>query len=385
LGPRRYGKTTLINAVLAQARDDGLVAIKVNFLGVLTLDDIAERIERAYTEQLESKLKQWFTGLVRTLQPTLTGGGGPVPASPATRRFAREQGVDLAEVEPSGPHGRVTRDDVAAAAEEGGEPEPSEEREAARERGRDEAPALPDFERFGPVERVPMRGIRRVTAQRVAVSWREIPPVTPPDVVDVTDLERWRREHRDEVEQAGGTLDIMVLVAKAVAGLLVRYPRFNASIDVEAQEMVLRHHRHLGFAVDTDDGLIVPVVRDVDRRPLTDLAVALSDLIERTRSREVTGEELEGGTFTITNVGPLGGAGFTPLIRHPEVAILGMGEARLQQVVVGDLDDHRTEVRLLLPLSLAYDHRIADGADAARFVGELGDALATPESLLLAV
>lgn len=324
---------------------------------------------------------------------------GPVPASPATRRLARELDVELTDVEPSGPHDRVTPDDVRAAADHqaaepptGGKPR---EQEAPEERGADEqapeaqqrptvaTPPLPDFEQFGRVERVKMRGVRRITAERVTVSWREIPHVTHHDVVDVTALERWRREHRGDVEDAGGDLTLMVLVGKAIAGLLPRHPRFNASLDLDAQEIVLKHHCHLGFAVDTDDGLIVPVLRDVDRRSMMEVAVELSGLIERVRARDVSNEDLQGGTFTITNVGPLGGAGFTPLIRHPEVAILGMGQARLESVVTGDLDDHRTEVRFRLPLSLAYDHRVADGADAARFVTELGEALADPDRLLL--
>lgn len=311
--------------------------------------------------------------------------GGPVPASPATRRFAREQGIDLDEVEGSGPHGRVTRADVEAAAgrvdaEHGdadGEERPREERPRAQ------TPELPDFEQWGPIERVRLRGIRRTTAKRVAVSWREIPHVTHHDLVDVTALERWRRHYRARVEDAGGDLSLMVLVTKAVVGVLARHPRFNASLDLDAEELILKQHYHVGLAVDTEDGLIVPVIRDVDRKPLIDLAAEVSDLIGRVRDRDVGGEELTGSTFTITNVGPLGGAGFTPLIRHPEVAILGMGRARLEQVVTGDLDSHRTEVQLRLPLSLAYDHRVVDGADAARFVGDLAGAIADPGALLL--
>lgn len=320
--------------------------------------------------------------------PEVSEDGHPVPAAPATRQLARERGVDLAQVEPSGPHGRVTRSDVEAAAEGAGAAEEhgrdGQERDGGERRREPERPSLPDFERWGPIERVPLRGIRRTTARRVAVSWREIPHVTHHELVDVTALERWRREHADQVKESGGALSLMVLMMKALAGVLPRYPRFNASLDVDANEIVLKHHHHLGIAVDTDDGLIVPVVRDVDRKPLLDLAIEVGELVTRVRDRDIDSDELAGGTFTITNVGPLGGAGFTPLIRHPEVAILGMGRARLEPVVVGDLDDHRFDVALQLPLSLAYDHRIADGADAARFVSDLADALADPGSLLLA-
>ncbi len=312
---------------------------------------------------------------------------GPVPASPSTRRLARERGVDLTEIEPTGEHGRVTADDVEAAAESG----PTEraeagEREAGRreerEEPREQTPE-PDHERWGPVERVPLRGVRRTTAQRLTQSWQQIPHVTHHDVLDVTALERWRREQAPRVEEAGGDLTLMVLMMKAVAGVLPHHPRFNASLDLDAEEVVLKRHYHLAIAVDTEDGLIVPVIRDVDRRSLIDLAVDVSDVIRRVRDRDVSGDELRGGTFTITNIGPLGGAGFTPLIQLPQVAILGMGRARLEQVVTGDLDAHRTEVQFRLPLSLAYDHRVADGADAARFVGELAEAIADPGALLL--
>lgn len=311
---------------------------------------------------------------------------GPVPASPSTRRLARERGVDLTEVEPTGEHGRVTAADVEAAAGVGpAEEEPREPAEEGREQPeaeRERAPE-PEHERWGPVERVPLRGVRRTIARRLTASWQQIPHVTHHDVLDVTALERWRREQAPQVEEAGGELTLMVLTMKAVAGVLGRHPRFNASLDLDAEELVLKRHYHLAIAVDTDDGLIVPVIRDVDRRSLIDLAVEVSDLIRRVRDREVEGDELRGGTFTITNIGPLGGAGFTPLIQLPQVAILGMGRARLEQVVTGDLDDHRTEVQFRLPLSLAYDHRVADGADAARFVADLAEAIADPGALLL--
>ncbi|MFP4310570.1 MAG: dihydrolipoamide acetyltransferase family protein [Nitriliruptoraceae bacterium] len=293
--------------------------------------------------------------------------GGPVPASPATRRRARELQVDLAQVEATGEDGRVTRSDIEAAAEDRSEPAPEDD----------------EHERWGPVERVRLRGVRRTTARRVAASWQQIPHVTHHDVLDVTALERWRREQAPRVEEAGGELTLLVLVMKAVAGVLARHPRLNASLDLDAEEVVLKRHYHLAIAVDSEDGLLVPVVRDVDHTPLLDLAVRFSDLVARTRARDLDREELGGGTFTITNIGPLGGTGFTPLIQPPQVAILGMGRARLEQVVTGDLDAHRTEVQLRLPISLAYDHRVVDGADAARFVADLATALADPNALLL--
>lgn len=312
-----------------------------------------------------------------------TPEGTPVPASPATRRLARELGVDLSAVEPSGPEGRVTADDVRAAA-----PDAEEQAEEAEKAEKPEKPgeaAAPDVERWGPVERVDLRGVRRSVARTMTTSWSRIPHVTHHELADVTKLERFRRAHAADVAERGGDLSLMILVMKALAGLLERHPRFNASLDDDAGQLILKRYRHVGVAVDTDDGLMVPVVRDVDRKPLADLAVEVSELVSRTRHRELERDEMQGGSITVTNVGPLGGVAFTPIIRHPEVAIVGMASARLEQVVLGDLDEHRLEVRYVLPLSVSFDHRVNDGADAARFTSDLAAALGDPQSLLLHV
>lgn len=320
---------------------------------------------------------------------TSDGDTGPVPASPATRRLARELGVELSEVSGSGPNGRVTADDVRAASSSTDaevEREPSEEREPAEERlGAERS----DHERWGPVERVELRGVRRSIAAAMTTSWSQIPHVTHHDLADITELERFRRAHTSDVHERGGDLSLMILVMKALAGVIERHPRFNASLDADAGELVLKRYRNVGIAVDTDEGLIVPVVRDVDRKPITDLAVEVTELVERTRRRELTRDEMQGGSITVTNVGPLGGTSFTPIIRHPEVAIVGMARARLQQIALDDpddldhLDDAQLHVRLVLPLSISFDHRVNDGADAARFTSDLVSALSDPESLLL--
>lgn len=308
---------------------------------------------------------------------------GPVPAAPSTRRLARELGIDLGQIEGSGPAGRVLAADVRAAVGR----RPGEAREAAApEQQPAQPPAgampLPDFAKWGRVDRVPLRGVRRATAWHMASSWAQVPHATHYDVADITGLERFRR---GETAQAGGRLTLTVLVMKALAGVLERHPRFNASLDLDAGELVLKHYHHIGIAVDTPDGLIVPVIRDVDRKPLTELAAETSGLVERTRRREITREEMQGGTITITNVGPLGGTALTPIVRYPEVAIVGMARARLETVVRGDLDHHESDPRLLLPLSVSFDHRVNDGADAARFAADLAGALSDPESLLLSV
>ncbi|MGE0821222.1 MAG: 2-oxo acid dehydrogenase subunit E2 [Candidatus Binatia bacterium] len=324
---------------------------------------------------------------------------GPVPASPSTRRLARELEVDLHVVAGSGPGNRVTADDVRkAAGEEKNRPERGkapEKEEAAEAKptaaGRklrlfgETLPPLPDFSRWGPVEQVPLRSIRRATARRMALAWSQIPHVTHQDVADITELEAFRRRHLAAVEEQSGKLSLMVFVMQAVVAGLKQFPRFNASLDPEAGELILKQYYHIGVAVDTEHGLIVPVIRDVDRKSLTELATELTELIERVRQGKGKPEDMRGGTFTITNPGPIGGTAFTPIINYPEVAILGLARAGLEPVVEGDLDNFTIVPRLRLPLHLAFDHRVNDGADAARFLRTIIDILSDPESFILNV
>lgn len=313
-----------------------------------------------------------------------------VPASPAVRRFARELGVDLRAVEGTGPGGRITEDDVKAyirqltAAGRSGPIAPVSS-----------TPPLPDFARWGPVQRRPLRGIRRKTAENVSLSWQMVPHVTQFDLADVTELEAARKAYvsrrRDEyarARQAAGDqepgpppppLTMTVLVMKAVAKLLPQYPQFNSSLDPVSGELIVKQYYHIGVAVDTEHGLIVPVVRDVDRKGILQLAREVDDLARRARDRKVDIEELRGGTFTVSNLGGLGGTGFTPIVNYPEVAILGIARSREEPVVV----DGRPSTRVMLPLCLSYDHRVIDGADGVRFLRALAGILADPLDLLL--
>lgn len=309
-------------------------------------------------------------------------GRKPVPATPGVRRRARELGVDLAVVTGSGPEGRITETDVRVAAGElapgaAVPAAPAGVEEPARPLAlpKAELPALPRFERWGPVEREPLRSVRRRTAEHMSLAWAAIPHVTHLDQADITDLERARR--RDEEVVPGLTLTVFFLKAAAIA--LQAHPRFNATLDHERGELVLKRYYHLGVAVDTERGLIVPVLRDVDKKRIPELARELSVLVERTRAGTATLEELRGGTFTITNTGRLGGTGATPMINYPEVAILAVARAREMPVV----RDGQIVVRLLLPLGLSFDHRVVDGADAARFMADLVGLLEDPERLLL--
>ncbi|SDL00487.1 pyruvate dehydrogenase E2 component (dihydrolipoamide acetyltransferase) [Modicisalibacter muralis] len=297
----------------------------------------------------------------------------PVPAAPSTRRLARERGVDLHDIEPSGPQGRVTTEDVEAAAKEGGRQPPGSGK------------ALPDFSQWGDTERVAIRSVRRVTAERMTQSWTQIPHVYHQDVADVTELERFRHDYEASAQENGGKFTLTILVMKAMVFALKQFPHFNASLDNENQEIVLKRYFHVGLAVATERGLLVPVIRDVDKKNLIELTEAVSTTVERARNGELGREDMEGGCMTLTNPGPLGGTALTPLINLPEVAILGLGQARLEPVVHGDLDNYEVKPRLLLPLSLGFDHRVNDGADAANFVTTLIGALEDPQSLLLKI
>jgi len=313
---------------------------------------------------------------------------GPVPASPATRRLARELGVDLHRVTPTGSGGLVSADDVRAFADTGKE---MVEAPAAAEVIPAEAPALtipsptlPDFSKWGPVERVPFRSIRRATAKQMVIAWSQIPHVTSQDEVDITKLETFRQKHKAEIEAEGGRLTMTVFALKAVATALKTYPQFNATLDVEAGEIVIKNYYHIGVAVSTDNGLIVPVVRDVDRKSIKELAVEIQDIVQKTRSRKISRDDLQGGTFTITNAGAMGGGYFAPIINFPEVAILGMGQGRLQPAVVDKGDgEHEIAPRLIMPIVLCIDHRVLDGADAIKFLKMVIEALEDPDELLI--
>jgi len=313
---------------------------------------------------------------------------GPVPASPATRRLARELGVDLRLITASGPVGLVTAEDVRAFAKEGKKavevPAVAEVKPAEVKPISIAIPPLPDFTRWGPVERIPVRSIRKATAKQMALAWSQIPHVHNQNMVDMTKLEAFRQKHKPEIEGKGGKLTITVFALKAVATALKTYPKFNATLDTESGEIIIKHYFHIGVAVNTEDGLIVPVVRDVDRKSITELAIELNDLVQRTRVRKATVEEMQGGTFTITNVGPMGGGFFAPIINYPEVAILGMGSSSMQPVVREKGEKgHEIVPRLMMPIVLCIDHRVLDGADAMRFLRVIIDALEDPDELLM--
>ena len=306
-----------------------------------------------------------------------------VPASPATRRLARELGVDLHAVPGSGPAGLVTAGDVRSAAEN----ETAEEQAADTTPGADPgitAPPLPDFSRWGEIETIPVRSLRRATARQMALAWSQIPHVSNHDTADITRLENFRQKQKRNITEKDGKLTLTVFALKAAATALKAFPGFNASFDAAGGRIILKKYYHIGVAVDTDAGLMVPVIRDVDRKSIADLAVELARAVVRARNRELAPEDMQGGTFTITNAGAAGGGHFSPIINYPQVGILGLGQARMRpHVVPGGNGAPEIAPRLTMPVVFCFDHRAQDGVNAIGFTRMIIDALEDPDVLFL--
>ncbi len=300
-----------------------------------------------------------------------SGGGALVPAAPSVRRLARELGVEIEGVHGSGILGRVSASDVRAAAE-GASVGPAGGGAAAPARP---AP-LPDFSRWGAVERKPMSGIRKATVRTMANAWSTVPMVTQFDKADITEFEALRQRFKPQAQKLGAKLTPTAMLLKVVAAALKRFPDFNASIDTGAGEIVYKSYVNIGVAVDTDAGLLVPVIRDADRKNILELARELGELADKARARKLTPDDMQGGNFSVSNLGGIGGTGFTPIVNPPEVAILGVSRASHEPVY--DEAGGTFRPRLLMPLSVSYDHRLIDGAAAARFLRWLCEAIEEP-------
>lgn len=298
--------------------------------------------------------------------------GRLVPAAPSVRRLARELGVDIHRVHGSGVLGRVSAADVRQAAT-GAERAPASTAVAA--------PPLPDFSRWGEVEREPMSGIRKATVRSMTTAWSTVPMVTHFDRSDVTELEKFRKRYQKEADRQGVKLTPTAILLKVVAVALKRFPDFNASIDVAKLEVVRKRYVNVGVAVDTDAGLLVPVVKDADRKGIIELARELGELAEKARNRKLSLDEMQGGNFSISNLGGIGGTNFTPIVNPPDVAILGVSRATVEPV--WDADAGTFAPRTMMPLALTYDHRLIDGAEAARFLRWVCTALEEPFVALL--
>lgn len=340
--------------------------------------------------------------------PAALNLSGPVPAAPATRRLARELGVDLNMVMGSGPGGRVQKEDIRAYAE--GVPSSVKGSPAANlasSTGHRHAPSakntstlreesneplvrealtltpfdMPDFSKFGPVERVPLRSLRRKIAMNMAQAWSHVPHVAHFDQIDITELEHYRQKHEKSVASHGGKLTLTVLALKALVSALKKYPQFNSSLDEKSSEVIYKQYFNIGVAVATERGLIVPVIKNVDQKSIVELSVELADLAQKTRDGKIELDRLQGGTFTVTNIGAIGGTGMMPMVNYPEVAIFGMAKSKLQPVVL----DGEIAIRNILNVTLSFDHRVADGAEAAFFVRHVSECLEDPFKLLLEV
>jgi pyruvate dehydrogenase E2 component (dihydrolipoamide acetyltransferase) len=323
----------------------------------------------------------------------VTERGPAAPASPSVRRLAREIGVDINEVQGTGPDGRITQEDVKEQARRILSSVGAAGASAAGTIARAVRP-LPDFQKWGEVERQPLSNIRRSTAEHLSYAWNVIPHVTQCDKADITELEQLRKTYKEQVAQAGGNLTVTAMLVHIVAAAVKQFPQFNASIDVERGELVFKKYVNVGVAVDTDRGLLVPVIRDADQKNITQIAVELNQLAARARDRKLSLEDMSGGGISISNLGGIGGTYFTPIVNWPEVAILGVSRGALEPVwnpstgaqggpSGAEGRNGMFEPRLMLPLSLSYDHRVIDGADAMRFLRWVVEAVEQPFLLSL--
>jgi pyruvate dehydrogenase E2 component (dihydrolipoamide acetyltransferase) len=316
--------------------------------------------EKTKEDEKEKDIKEEESPEDRKKHPSL------IPAAPSVRRLARELKVELAEVKGSGPGERITAEDVKEHSDK-----PSDQTGKETKTG---AP-LPDFSAFGPVKHEKVQTIRRITAENVTRSWQSIPHVTHFDEADVTGLEKFRKQNQDIFEKNGVKLTVTAILLKIAGFALQKFPRFNSSFNGE--EIIFKQYYNIGVAVDTPQGLLVPVIREVHSKSLLQLATELDQLAQKARDKKISPDEMQGGNFTISNLGGIGGTAFTPIILPPQVAILGISRANLQPVYVGE----ELQKRMILPLSLSYDHRVIDGADGARFLRWICDVVEDPYAL----
>ncbi len=306
--------------------------------------------------------------------PTPLAHAKDILAGPAVRRLARVLGVDLTNVTGTGQRNRVTQEDVQSHVKN------------ILTRGEQQTssfalPAMPeiDFAQYGPIKKIALTRIKRVSAQNLSRNWLLAPHVTQFDEADITELEAFRKKESSRFEKQGFKLTPLVFIMKAIVAALKAFPSFNASLDSSGENLILKEYFHLGIAVDTPEGLVVPVIRDVDQKSFTELAKELAEMSHKAREKKLTAQNMQGNTFTISSLGGIGGTAFTPIINLPDVAILGVSKSTIKPIY----NDYEFQPRLMLPLSLSYDHRVIDGAEAARFIVFLSGLLSDIKKLLL--
>ncbi|MEZ4690882.1 MAG: 2-oxo acid dehydrogenase subunit E2 [Ignavibacteria bacterium] len=293
------------------------------------------------------------------------------PASPSVRRLARELGVEINNITGTGAAGRISDEDVKRFVKE--------KINSSHGGSSISQKSLPDFNKWGETEIQQMTKVRAITAETMNYAWSSIPMVTQFDKADITQLEVFRKKNIKKVESAGGNLTITSILVKVCDEALRKFPQFNSSIDLQKKEIVFKKYFNVGVAVDTDRGLLVPVIKNTDSKSITEISAELNELAEKARNKKITPDEMDGGNFTISNLGGIGGTGFTPIVYSPQVAILGVSRGSIEPVFVNE----EFQARMMLPLTLTYDHRIIDGADAARFLRWICEALENPMSMLL--
>jgi pyruvate dehydrogenase E2 component (dihydrolipoyllysine-residue acetyltransferase) len=379
--PSTYaGKVTEVLVKEGEKAKVGATIIKIETTGVTeTPQSKTTEIKEQPKQEIKQEVKEAKSENIKE-QATATFDNQPpiqsnaAPAAPSTRRLARELGVDIRKVPGTGPGGRISFEDVKAYVKS------LNEGRASRGTFGIQQEALPDFSKFGEIEKQPMNNIRSKTATHLSYAWATIPHVTQHDKADITELEKLRKEFGTDIEKEGGKLTITSILLKVSASALKVFPKFNSSIDLNNKEIIYKKYFHIGVAVDTEHGLIVPVIKNADQKNITELSAELNKTAEKVRNRKISLEELQGSCFTITNLGGIGGTSFTPIVNSPEVAILGVSRGRYEPIYN---KDKNFEPRLMLPLSLSYDHRIIDGADAARFLRWICEALEEPMKILV--
>ena len=355
-----------VSKILVKAGDEVKVGQVLMNLEGEAADSGAEKGEAAKKEGPEERRETRNEVNEPAAAPGAAPDSGP-PAAPQARKAAREAGADITQVPGTGPRGRVSKDDVARYAESMKNPSASASFQ------------LPEFKKWGPVRREKMTNVRRTTAQHLTQCWTQIPHVTQFDRADITRLEDIRKRYADKAAQAGGNLTMAVMVVKVAAAALKVFPKFNASVDMGSHEIIFKDYINVGIAVATERGLMVPVLRDTGRKNMIEIAVEVSQLAQRTREGKLRLEDMQGGTFTVTNLGNIGGTHFTPIINWPEVAILGMGRAQME----AGFEEGVCKPKVYLPLSLSYDHRVIDGVEGIRFLRWIVDAIEEPLLLSL--
>lgn len=320
-----------------------------------------------------------------TTRDQAANNGLPIPAAPSTRRLARELGVDLRNVQGTGSGGRILQEDVQAYVKSRltgtSLTKAASGPSTAVAAGSIAPPPLPDFSKYGVVEREKMNKLSRTAAENLTVSWNVIPHVTQHDLADITELEAARKRFGQGIGKNGPKVTMTAIVIKALTKCLQAFPKFNSSLDPETNEIVLKRYFNIGCAVDTDNGLVVPVIKNCDQKSILDIAAEVTDLAMKARDRKLSIEDMQGATCTVTNLGGIGGIGFTPIVNYPEVCILGMSRGQKELKMI----DGEIQERLMLPVSLSYDHRVINGADAARFVVTFCNLLSDPFQLLTTV